>query len=856
METLTLDSRSFTVLQGYSPELLLLEDQKSKLKYTAKYIQQLDPSRQEAILRELKILKNLQLSHPSIVSLHNCIFTSDSCLVLYEYCSGGIISSKCRIHPLKILHFLCVGLSFLHGKSFIHNCISPYSVFITDNLPKLSGFESVTEEELLMNGSVPIQQSSSFITAFIAPENREEFIPSKQSDIWSLGQLFFYLLTESQFAGSVPEDFPSQYKDIILMTLDPNPAKRASIQALIKKIEERHVTSPRVVQGCGCFPTRRFFSCGSSTPSLVKKIVNSDLLSSENHLKRLIKKVWDTPGKIVKFYTEIMKLSQIEIEETRVKTCLLVFIYLQRAPVSAFSTSPGTLEVLSYIESKTKPSQDKRNEFKYKIAHILGQLIKSKFYLVNSHLMNFNGIFKSLSTNLKKFIQEPQADVVKDLLSYWEMLLTFQEQLIIQAFSQDFIKFIRKILAEEQNHLLELVKTFIQASPELFETMGLNDWHLKLLERAKQAFMIDSLQLNLPEQGGDILISENFKSLSRQSSVRLSKRSLASSNARFTPVKLDDDDIKEIMPLKSQSFQISFGEASDMKDEDGIGYDDHLHKIRERFQVWNIASKELSLIRSIGKGGSCEVWLGLFQKTQVAIKRQNSKYCKNLKEFEREVNFLVNIRHPNLLTFMGICLDDPLSIVTEYCCGGTLFSLLHNHKEVFISWGQKLTILKEISKGMLFLHSRNFIHRDLKSLNVLLNSEVSKPNDAIQIKISDFGLTREIDLDELMTGKIGTSHWMAPEVLSSSKYSARADVYSFSILMYEVITREVPYRGKKQEEIRTQVLLNNLRPDLKLIPPSCPGKLLTLMTLCWKQEAEKRPSFSSILDLLNGVIVS
>jgi serine/threonine protein kinase len=111
-------------------------------------------------------------------------------------------------------------------------------------------------------------------------------------------------------------------------------------------------------------------------------------------------------------------------------------------------------------------------------------------------------------------------------------------------------------------------------------------------------------------------------------------------------------------------------------------------------------------------------------------------------------------------------------------------------------------------------------------------------------------------LEEMMTGKIGTSHWMAPEVLSSSKYSARADVYSFSIVMYEVITREVPYKGKKQEEIRTQVLMKELRPDLKLVPPSCPGKLITLMTLCWKQESDKRPSFSSILDLLSGVLVS
>ena len=97
---------------------------------------------------------------------------------------------------------------------------------------------------------------------------------------------------------------------------------------------------------------------------------------------------------------------------------------------------------------------------------------------------------------------------------------------------------------------------------------------------------------------------------------------------------------------------------------------------------------------------------------------------------------------------------------------------------------------------------------------------------------------------------------MAPEVLSSSSYNAKADIYSYAIVMYEVITRETPYKGKNIDEIRTQILLKNLRPDLSIIPPSCPPALKSLMTLCWDQDSKKRPSFSSILGILNAICIS
>lgn len=96
---------------------------------------------------------------------------------------------------------------------------------------------------------------------------------------------------------------------------------------------------------------------------------------------------------------------------------------------------------------------------------------------------------------------------------------------------------------------------------------------------------------------------------------------------------------------------------------------------------------------------------------------------------------------------------------------------------------------------------------------------------------------------------------MAPEVLSISDYTLKADVYSYSIVMYEIITREIPYKGLSHEIIKEKVLNLHERPDMDLIPPSCPQELKKLMTLCWRTDPHKRPSFSGIIDLLSFIEV-
>ena len=275
------------------------------------------------------------------------------------------------------------------------------------------------------------------------------------------------------------------------------------------------------------------------------------------------------------------------------------------------------------------------------------------------------------------------------------------------------------------------------------------------------------------------------------------------------------------------------------EDETQLPSNNAFSPIPVNYRSWRIAYEDLKEIEQIGEGASSIVYRGTFRgEKEVAIKKLKYEKLKGskLRVFQREVSILATAEHPCLLHLVGATDTPPFCIVTEWLDGGSLYQLLH--KSVQLSPSHKTLIAFDIARGMQFLHSRQVLHRDLKSPNVLLDNNM-------RAKICDFGYSRVADSTDVMTKNVGTPHWMAPELLdSNSGYDMKVDVYSYGIVLWEILTRSVPYRGLESAQIIARVLTTDLRPPM---PEGAPPEIAMLIRQCWDRDPRARPTFTDIL---------
>nr|XP_033809399.1 mitogen-activated protein kinase kinase kinase 9 isoform X2 [Geotrypetes seraphini] len=209
------------------------------------------------------------------------------------------------------------------------------------------------------------------------------------------------------------------------------------------------------------------------------------------------------------------------------------------------------------------------------------------------------------------------------------------------------------------------------------------------------------------------------------------------------------------------------------------------------------------------------------------------------------------LRHPNIIALRGVCLKEPnLCLIMEFARGGTLNGVLygkHIPPDILVNWAV------QIAKGMHYLHDEvvvPVIHRDLKSSNILILEKVENGVLSNKIlKITDFGLAREWHRTTKMSAA-GTYAWMAPEVIRSSVFSKGSDVWSYGVLLWELLTGEVPFRGIDGLAVAYGVAMNKLALP---IPSTCPEPFAKLMDACWNPDPHSRPSFVNILDQLTRI---
>ncbi|GMF40748.1 unnamed protein product [Phytophthora fragariaefolia] len=267
---------------------------------------------------------------------------------------------------------------------------------------------------------------------------------------------------------------------------------------------------------------------------------------------------------------------------------------------------------------------------------------------------------------------------------------------------------------------------------------------------------------------------------------------------------------------------------------------------------------KVQLGRCISRGGFGLVFVGSYGGRQVAVKKirnERDVEREQVEQFVREISLISGLNHPRIVEFIGACWTTPaeLSAVTELMERGDLRDVTRRFKRrgYRLTWeAHKTVIALHIAEALTYLHglSPTVIHRDLKAKNVLLNADM-------EAKLSDFGIARErsfYDGSEHMTVGIGTSFWIAPEVLLGRDYDERADIYSFGVVLSEIDTDDYPYwnaqhppKGKVEEnEILRLVARGAKRPAFS---DDCPPAILELAARCLRADPVERPSAAEIV---------
>lgn len=261
---------------------------------------------------------------------------------------------------------------------------------------------------------------------------------------------------------------------------------------------------------------------------------------------------------------------------------------------------------------------------------------------------------------------------------------------------------------------------------------------------------------------------------------------------------------------------------------------------------WILDFKEIQVGQQIGAGTYGIVYHGKWKNVEVAVKRFiNQKLTeRRLLEFRAEMASLSELSHPNIVVFIGACIKRPnLCIITEFVKKGNLRDMLSD-KSIKLTFARRLSMLRSAAMGINYLHTlaAPLIHRDLKSPNLLVDENMN-------VKIADFGFARLKEENATMT-RCGTPCWTAPEVIKGERYSEKADVYSFGIVMWEMLTRKQPFADRNFMGV-TMDVLEGKRPG---VPHDCPEAFKNVMTRCWHAKQEKRPSMAEVITSLSQLV--
>uniref|UniRef100_A0A8C5B7K6 non-specific protein-tyrosine kinase n=1 Tax=Gadus morhua TaxID=8049 RepID=A0A8C5B7K6_GADMO len=278
--------------------------------------------------------------------------------------------------------------------------------------------------------------------------------------------------------------------------------------------------------------------------------------------------------------------------------------------------------------------------------------------------------------------------------------------------------------------------------------------------------------------------------------------------------------------------------------------DDLSFRKGEKFQILNSIEGDWWEARSLTTGGTgyipsnyvapvdsiqAEDWyFGKLGRKDVAVKTLKPG-TMSPESFLEEAQIMKKLRHDKLVQLYAVVSEEPIYIITEYMSKGSLLDFLKDGEGRSLKLPNLVDMAAQVAAGMAYIERMNYIHRDLRSANILVG-------DSLVCKIADFGLARLIE-DNEYTARQGAKFpikWTAPEAALYGKFTIKSDVWSFGILLTELVTKgRVPYPGMNNREVLEQVERGYRMP----CPQDCPISLHELMVQCWKKDPEERPTF-------------
>lgn len=257
---------------------------------------------------------------------------------------------------------------------------------------------------------------------------------------------------------------------------------------------------------------------------------------------------------------------------------------------------------------------------------------------------------------------------------------------------------------------------------------------------------------------------------------------------------------------------------------------------------WEIPRQSIKLQRKLGAGQFGEVYEGLWNETTPVAVKTLKAGTMDPAEFLGEAQLMKRLRHPKLIQLYAVCtMEEPIYIITELMKNGSLLEYLQKDNGATLRITDQIEMAAQVASGMAYLEQQNYIHRDLAARNVLVGE-----NNVC--KVADFGLARVFikeneNVYEAREGSKFPVKWTAPEAIHENKFTIKSDVWSFGVLLYEIMTfGKMPYPTMSNMQAVHWVAKGNRMS----CPPGCPKPLHTIMLDCWKDREQDRPTFETL----------